>query len=91
LFFPVVLLPNAGHDLLILEVSISHTTTHSIGRTSPDEWKARRRDLYLSTHNPNNRNTSMPPAGFKPEISASERPQMYLLDRAAAEVQLTAL
>ena len=27
-FFPVVLRPKAGHDLLILEVSRSHTTTH---------------------------------------------------------------
>jgi len=27
-FFPVALRPNAGHDLLILEVSRSHTTTH---------------------------------------------------------------
>ena len=26
--FPVALSPNAGHGLLILEVSISHTTTH---------------------------------------------------------------
>ena len=27
-FFPVALRPNAGHDLLILELSRSHTTTH---------------------------------------------------------------
>ena len=27
-FFFVALRPNAGHDLLILEVSRSHTTTH---------------------------------------------------------------
>ena len=26
--FAVALQPNAGHDLLILEVSRSHTTTH---------------------------------------------------------------
>ena len=29
-FFAVVLRPNAGHGLLILEVSRSHTTTHYI-------------------------------------------------------------
>ena len=29
-----------------------HTT---IGRTPPDEWSARRRDLYLTTHNTHNR------------------------------------
>ena len=28
IFFPVALQPNAGHGLLILEVSRSHTTTH---------------------------------------------------------------
>ena len=28
IFFPVVMWPNAGHGLLILEVSRSHTTTH---------------------------------------------------------------
>jgi len=27
-FFPLALRPNAGHGLLILEVSRSHTTTH---------------------------------------------------------------
>ena len=29
-FLPVALRPNAGHSLLILEVSRSHTTTHHI-------------------------------------------------------------
>jgi hypothetical protein len=28
IFFPMALRPNAGHGLLILEVSRSHTTTH---------------------------------------------------------------
>jgi len=53
------------------------------GRTPLDEWSARRRDLYLTTHNTHNRQTSMPPVGFKPTISAGERPQTYALDRAA--------
>jgi hypothetical protein len=30
IYFSVVLRPNAGHGLLILEVSRSHTTTHHI-------------------------------------------------------------
>ena len=51
----------------------------TVGRTPLDEWSARRRDLYLTTHN---RQTSMPPVGFEPTISASERPQTYALDRA---------
>jgi hypothetical protein len=29
-----------------------------------DEWSARRRDLYLTTHNTHNRQTSMPPVGY---------------------------
>ena len=43
----------------------------------------RRRDLYLTTHNTQNRQTSIPPLGFEPTISAGERPNIYALDRAA--------
>jgi hypothetical protein len=35
-----------------------HTT---VGSTPLDEWSARRRDLYLATHNSHKRQTSMPP------------------------------
>ena len=31
----------------------------TVGRTPLDEWAARRRDLYLTTHNTHNRQTSM--------------------------------
>jgi len=55
----------------------------TVGRTPMDEWSARRIDLYLTTHNTLNRQTSMPPAGFEPTIPAGERPQTYALDRAA--------
>jgi len=55
----------------------------TVGRTSLDEWSARRRDLYLTTHNIYNTRTSMPLVGFKPTISAGERPQTYALDRVA--------
>ena len=54
-----------------------------IGRSPLDEWLARRRDLYLTTHNTHNRQTPMPPVGFEPTISKGERPQTYALDRAA--------
>jgi hypothetical protein len=54
-----------------------------VGRTPLDEWSARRRDLYLTTHNTRNRQTSMPPVGFETRISVGERPQTYALDRAA--------
>jgi len=45
-----------------------------------DEWPARRRDFYLTTHNNNNRQTSMPPVGFEATTPAGERPQTYALD-----------
>ena len=50
----------------------------TVGRTPLDEWSARCRDLYLTTHN---RQTSMPPVGFEPTFSAGEWPQTYILDR----------
>ena len=63
---------------------LDHTQRRTtVGRTLLGEWSARRRDLYLTTHNTHNRQTSMPPVGFKPTISAGERPQTYALDRAA--------
>jgi len=42
-------------------ISLRHTT---LGRTPLDEWPARRSDLYLTTHNTHNRQTSMSLAGF---------------------------
>jgi len=75
IFFSVALRPNAGHGLLILEVFGSHMMHHSRYDSSLDEWSARRRDLYLTTHNTYNRQTAMLPVGFKPTISAGERPQ----------------
>ena len=53
----------------------------TVGRTPLDEWSAHRRDLYLTAQNTHNRQTSMPPVGFEPMISAGERPQTYTLDR----------
>ena len=63
---------------------LDHTQRRTtVGRTPLDEWSARRRDLYLTTHNTHNRQTSMPPEEFEPTILAGERPQTYALDRAA--------
>jgi hypothetical protein len=42
----------------------------TVGRTPLDEWSARRRDLYLITHDTHNRQISMPPVGFEPKMSA---------------------
>jgi len=66
--------PVADFSLLVFEVSSSHKRRATVGRTPLDEWSIRRRDLYLSTHNIHNRQTSMPPVGFEPTISAGEQP-----------------
>ena len=53
---------------------LDHTQRRStVGRAPLDEWSARRRDLYLTTHDTHNRQISMPPVGFEPKISAGER------------------
>jgi len=54
---------------------LDHTQRRTtVGRTPLDEWSARRRDLYLTTHNNHNRQTDiLPPLGFEPTISAGER------------------
>ena len=50
---------------------LDHTHWHiTEGRTPLDEWSARRRDLYVTTHNTHNRQT------FEPAIPASDRPQI---------------
>ena len=54
---------------------LDHTQRRStVGRTPLDEWSARCRDLYLTTHDTHNRQISMPPVGLEPTISAGERP-----------------
>jgi hypothetical protein len=63
---------------------LDHIQWHTaVGRTPLDAWSVRRKDLYLTTHNTHNRQTSMPPVEFEPTISAGERPQTYALERAA--------
>ena len=63
---------------------LDHTQRRiTVGRTPLDEWSARRRDLYLTTHNTHNRQTSMPPVGLEPTISTGERPQTDAWDRTA--------
>ena len=52
-----------------------HTYRHTtVSRTPLDELSVPRRDLYLATHSTHNRQTSLPPVGFEPTISAGERP-----------------
>jgi len=61
--------PPVGQGLFIftrfLDLTQRRTT---VGRTPLDEWSARRRDLYLTTHNNHrqtDRQTSMPPGGIR--------------------------
>jgi hypothetical protein len=61
-------------QVVVLLIIFRHTT---VGRTPLDEGSARSRDLYLTTHNTHNRQTSMPPAGFEPAIPASDRQQAF--------------
>jgi hypothetical protein len=66
---------------------LDHTQRRTtVGRTLLDEWFARRRDLYMTTHNTHNKQISMPPGGFELTISASELPQTYALDRAVTGI-----
>jgi len=64
-------------------ITLRHTP---LGRTSLDEWSARRKDLYLTPHNTHKRQPSMPPAGFEPSVPANERPQTHAWDRAATGI-----
>jgi hypothetical protein len=63
--------PHSRGFLWFLDHTQRRTT---VGSTPLDELSARRRAHYLTTHNTHNRQTSMPPVGFEPTISAGERP-----------------
>jgi hypothetical protein len=64
IFFSMARQPYMGLGLLVSsrfhhQTHLRHTT---VGRTPLDEGPARRRDLYLTTHNTHKRSTFMPPA-----------------------------
>jgi hypothetical protein len=74
-----------GSGLLASSFSsfLDHTQRRAtVGKIPLDEWSIRRRELYLTTHNNHNRQTSMLQVGFEPTISAGERPKTYALDGA---------
>jgi hypothetical protein len=86
IIFPVTLRPNAGHGLLILEVSRSHTTTHH----SPYHTSGQ---VIRLSHIPLSDKTLLtrdkhpfPSAGFKPKIPTSEGSQTHNLDHAATGI-----
>jgi hypothetical protein len=65
-FFPMGRQPLGGLGRLIFRgftiTQFRHTT---LGKTPLDEWPVRRRDLYLTTHNTHNRQTSMSLGGIR--------------------------
>jgi len=64
--------------------SLDHTQRcNTFGRTPLDVWSARRRNLYLTTHNTHKGQISMSSTGFEPAISVRKRSKTHSLDRAA--------
>ena len=64
-------------------ITLTHTTLSTI---SLDKWSARRRDLYLPTHNAHKRKISTLPVGSEPTIPATQRPYTHTLDRPASGI-----
>ena len=64
-------------------IKLNYTHTQTVGRPPLDEGSARRRDLYLTTHNIHKRQTSIPVAGFEPAIPGRVGLQIYALEDAA--------
>jgi hypothetical protein len=69
-------------------ITLRHNT---LGRNPLDDWKARRRDLYLTTHSAHKRKIFISLAEFEPTIPACERPHALALDRAATAISSTIL
>ena len=80
--------PLLGQGLFNIEASSSHSMTdtpHSVQLLRTRE-EPNSRDLYLTTFNTHNRQTTMRQVGFEPTISAREQPQTHALDRAATVI-----
>ena len=74
----------SGPRFIVKPTRLHWEPPHSAGPPL-DKRSARRRDLYISTHNTHKWQTSMPQTGFEPTTQASERPQDHVLDRTATE------
>ena len=71
---------SVGHGLLIHEVSRSHDAPQLVGFLWTSDQLVAETSTWQLQHS---QQTSMPPVGFKPTISAGERPQTNVLERAA--------
>ena len=83
IFFILALQPIVGLYFTALYRAIASSRTRfldhierraTVSRTPLNEWSVRGRDLYVTTHNNHNRQTSMPRVGLEPTIAAGERP-----------------
>jgi hypothetical protein len=74
-----------GLGLLIMEALLLHSKHTTLSRTPLDERKARRGDLYLTTHNTHKRQTSMPWGDSNPQSQQAKGPQTHVLYRTEAE------
>jgi hypothetical protein len=87
-YFPsrVARRPDSGSRPSLRGFAITHTGHTTLSRTPLEEWSARRRNIYLTTHSNYKRQTSLPPRGFEPRIRASERHQTHALHRSASRI-----
>ena len=69
-----------SHHFRGFTITIRHT---ALVGTPLDERSARRRGLYLTTHNTQKKKISMPSVGFELVIPAGQRPQTRALGCAA--------
>jgi hypothetical protein len=80
--------PILCHGVHLMGFAVTLTGHTTLGRIPLDEWSARRRDLYVTTHNIRKRQTSVPPVGVEPKIPASEGSQTHASDSAATGIGL---
>ena len=76
-----------GLALLKLILSQSHSFRHTaLSRTPPDEGSAPHSDLYLTTRNNRNSQTTMSPAGFELAVPTIHQPHTLALDSSAVGI-----
>ena len=69
LFYYFLLTHCRFRGLLLHLITLNHTHTHKLSRTPLDEESARRTDLYLTKHNTQKTQTSIPSVGFEPAMN----------------------
>ena len=70
--------PLVSQGFHFVEASRWHSDApHSIGLLRRTDWPDAETSVYLTKQNTHKRHTSMPPAGFKPRITANDWPQTH--------------